>query len=128
MTNRGISPHAESVGKDVLDLGRIDELRNVLGGQEFLDLMIRTFLDDAPLQLDQIAAGLKNQDASSVVRIAHGLKTNCADFGATLLREKFKSLEFMGRGNELAGSEQLLAAIREDYEKVKRALTAILSS
>ena len=64
-------------------------------------------------------------DAVGVRRVAHGLKSNGADFGAVKFSALCKELEAVGKSGTLEGAENLYSSIASEFELVARALAAI---
>lgn len=106
----------------VLDSAALDELREAMGGQEYLVELIDAFLEDAPQLLSQLRRGFEDADASTLTRAAHTLKSNSAEFGATSLHHLCKDLEAMGKAGTLDGAAQLVTQTETEYERVKVAL------
>jgi HPt (histidine-containing phosphotransfer) domain-containing protein len=78
----------------LIDLKALNDLQNLIGGRR-ADLveLIRDFLDDAPGQIAEMAAAAEMQDADTVRRAAHTLKSNGRDLGATLFAQLCGRLE-----------------------------------
>jgi HPt (histidine-containing phosphotransfer) domain-containing protein len=110
-------------GPAQLDVGTIEGLRD-LGGDEFLEELIGTFLDEAPTLL----AGLRSPDEDEVRRAAHTLKSNAATFGAAGLTELCRELEESARSGELSGGEDVVAQIDAEFERVQEALVEVRRS
>jgi HPt (histidine-containing phosphotransfer) domain-containing protein len=74
-----------------------------VGGEfEYLVELIDSFLTEAPgllAELEQFALG---GDAAGVRRVAHSLKSNGTDLGATAFTEQCKELEEMGKLGDLS--------------------------
>lgn len=111
---------------EVLDLNILGDLLTTLGG-EFSNLVqiIDSFLEDAPGLLDELDRFIRSGDAAGVHRIAHGLKSNGADFGARKFSTFCKELEAMGKSGKLEGAESLYSLIASEYEQVAIALAGI---
>jgi CheY-like chemotaxis protein len=116
---------AESDGT-VLDAAALDALLSVVGG-EFLYLaeLIDSFLEDAPQLLAELNRFVEAGDAVGVHRVAHSLKSNGADFGASTFSALCKELELLGKSGALEGAANLLARITAEYARVEAALTAL---
>ncbi len=95
------------------------------GDPQFLSELIGTFLEDAPRLLGQLREAVQAGDAATVRLVAHGLKSNGAEFGATTFSDLCKELELLGKSGQLDGAETLLAQIESTYTKVAEALTAV---
>jgi hypothetical protein len=57
--------------------------------------------------------------------VAHSLKSNGADLGATDFFRLCKELEMMGRDGMIDGAGDLVAQIVTEYGRVKEALTIV---
>jgi len=78
-----------------------------------------------PQLLAELQQFLAEGDAAGVRRIAHGLKSNGADFGATAFSNLCKELELMGKSGALDGAPDLSAQAATEYENVEAALTSV---
>jgi signal transduction histidine kinase/CheY-like chemotaxis protein/PAS domain-containing protein len=117
---------AAETGAADLDPAALGNLLSIVGGEfDFLVELIDSFLEDAPkllAELDQfVAAG----DASGVRRVAHSLKSNGADFGATTFSGLCKELELQARAGALEGADAQAAQIAAEYDKVEAALAGV---
>jgi CheY-like chemotaxis protein len=111
---------------DVLDTAALENLLSVLGGEfEYLAELIDSFLEDAPQLLAELHQFVQAGDSAGVRRVAHSLKSNGADFGATTFSNLCKELEMMGKSGALDGAADLAAQIGAEYEKVEAALAAV---
>jgi HPt (histidine-containing phosphotransfer) domain-containing protein len=95
-----------------IDRATFDELKQ-LSGEEFINELIDTFLDDAPKMMGDMKTALNGNDADSFRRAAHSMKSNAATFGATHLAELSKELEALGRENKLSDVGDKLSALEE---------------
>jgi CheY-like chemotaxis protein/HPt (histidine-containing phosphotransfer) domain-containing protein len=96
------------------------------GDSQFLAELIETFLDDAPKLLRQLRDAVGAADAATVRLVAHGLKSNGAEFGALVFSELCRDLEARGRAGQLDGAAALLAQIEAAYDHVEAELRAAL--
>ena len=111
--------------EEVLDKRKLEELREIVGGQEYLVELIDAFLDEAPRLLADLQRGFDQKDAATLTRAAHSLKSNSADFGAVEFNGLCKDLESKGRAGSLEQAAALIARAEEEFEKVKTALERI---
>ncbi|MGI9332790.1 MAG: response regulator [Gammaproteobacteria bacterium] len=112
----------------VLDRKQLDELEATVGGQAFLGELIDAFLEDGPNLLADLRRGLDQADASLLMRAAHSLKSNSADFGAANLSDLSKQIEAMGKTGALDGTASLVAEIETEFERVHVALQSVKAS
>jgi two-component system sensor histidine kinase/response regulator len=100
-------------------------MARVGGDAELLHEIACLFLDDYPRALEEIRDAANRGDARNLERSAHGLKGSVATFGAAAAMEAAKTLETMGRAQQLAEVEQVirtlelaLAALRPELESL----------
>ncbi len=110
----------------VLDPAPLQDLLSVLGGEfTYMEEVIDSFLEDAPQLLAELRRFVDEGNAEGASRMAHSLKSNGADFGATTFAELCKELETRGRVGSLEGAADLAAAITAEYDRVAAALVAL---
>jgi HPt (histidine-containing phosphotransfer) domain-containing protein len=86
----------------ILDDSTLAELlASVDGDAEFVVELIETYLADAPEQLSAIEAAGAADDAASLVRPAHTLKSSSATVGALRLTALSRRLEMAGRSGSV---------------------------
>ena len=84
--------------------------------------MIDCYLNDAPKLLIAIASSIAENDAPTLQRASHTLKSSSSTLGATILAKICQELEIISRtGNTEAGKAQL-TALEAEYKRVKTAL------
>ena len=108
------APH-DIVGKDAL-------LARVGGDAELLGEMAAMFLDECPRHVSGIRQAVAGHDARSLESAAHALRGSVSNFTARRASQAALSLELMGRDGDLTGSEQALAALEEELERLKPVL------
>jgi HPt (histidine-containing phosphotransfer) domain-containing protein len=85
------------------------------------------FLQDARSRLEAVGEALQRGDAPAVRRVAHTLKGGCGSMGAKRMFGLCAQLEEAGASGELSQGSELLGRIREELERVARALEAEVS-
>jgi CheY-like chemotaxis protein len=110
----------------VLDPKALENLLSMLGGEYvYLEELIDSFLEDAPKLLAELNQYVEGGDAAGVHRMAHSLKSNGADFGATAFSDLCKELEMMAKSGAIDGAAALAAEIVAEYGRVEAALAAL---
>ena len=110
----------------VLDPKALENLLSMLGGEfAYLVELIDSFLEDAPQLLAELDRSVAGGDSVGVRRVAHSLKSNGADFGATAFSNLCKELEMVGKSGTLNGVAGLAAQVGAEYGKVEVALEAV---
>ena len=113
-------------GGDVLDQKALKNLLEVLGGEfGYLVELIDSFLEDAPKLLGELEGYIQDGNLEGTRRIAHSLKSNAADMGATALHQLCKELESKTRDGEMDSAAGLFAQISKEFPKVVAALIAV---
>ena len=110
----------------VIDQKTFDELKQ-MSGDDFINELIDTFLDDAPAMIAEIKSALEANNADAFRRAAHSMKSNAATFGAMQLAALAKELEMLGKENKLADSGDKLKALEEAYVSVREELEGLKS-
>ncbi len=111
----------------VLDPAALENLLSMLGGEfVYLEELIDSFLQDGPQLLAELGRYVEAGDSEGTRRIAHSLKSNGADFGATTFATLCKELEIQAKSGELAGAADLAARIVAEHGKLEAALRAVL--
>ena len=97
------------------------------GGENLLDTLIATFLENTPAVLAQARAALALQSAPELARAAHALKGSCSNFGAEPMRLACQRLEQAAHAGVPADAAALLAAIEREFASARLALERELS-
>jgi len=109
-----------------LDMNTFEELKQ-MSGDDFIDELVDTFLEDAPKLVAEMKSSLQADDADTFRRAAHSLKSNSATFGATRLAELSRELEVMGREHRLSEAAPRLPALEETLGSVCAELKGLRS-
>jgi len=110
----------------VIDKTTFDELKQ-MSGDDFINELIDTFLEDAPKMIAEIKSGFATNNAETFRRAAHSMKSNAATFGASQLAALAKELEMLGKENRLHETGNRLEALEEAYESVRNELRSLKS-
>jgi CheY-like chemotaxis protein len=113
-------------GGVTVDAGALENLRK-LGGDDFLNEVIDTFLADAPTLIATLGASLAAQDADELRRAAHTLKSNGATLGAAGFSELCRALEQRAKSGWLEDASELVGRIEQEYRALEEALAAVRS-
>lgn len=110
----------------VIDQAVFEELKQ-MSGEDFINELIDTFLEDAPKMIAELQSSLNVKDADAFRRAAHSMKSNANTFGATHLAALAKELEMLGKENKLDDSGDKLRALEEAYASVREELKGLKS-
>jgi HPt (histidine-containing phosphotransfer) domain-containing protein len=112
----------------VLDEGVLGEVLETTGNDiGFVRELVETYLADTPAQLEAMTAAVEADDAASLVRPAHTLKSSSASVGAMRLAAAARELEMAGRSEALGPSvPAALEGARAEWRAVSDAFAAWL--
>ena len=96
------------------------------GSDVLLHRILRAFLDTTSESVSQIEQAVTQGDAEGLRRIAHTLKSSCANVGADTLSELFRKMEKAGRTGEHTAANSLLDDIRVCYQQTVTEIQCIL--
>ena len=120
----GLDPPATEVADGVLDLRRLEELRDLEPGDPSLLLrFIDRFGTGARQRLDELRAAHRGGDAEGQGRVAHGLKGSASNLGASALAAVSKQVEDLGGAGQLADAS-LLDRVADEVDRAIKALEA----
>lgn len=106
---------------DVLDRSALERLRE-WGGEKLLGQMIRLFLENAPVRMNQIREGAANGDITGPEKGAHSLKSSAANVGAVHLRTVAADMERAAAGGDEATVQELLPSMEAAFAMAIEAL------
>lgn len=107
-----------------IDPATFEALKETTGADFALEL-VDTFLQEAPVMLDDLRRALAAKDPDKFRRAAHSLKSNSNTFGALTLGAMARELELMSVSKVSESGTQPLDALAQEYSRVAAALTAL---
>ncbi|MEH2119656.1 MAG: Hpt domain-containing protein [Nostoc sp.] len=84
--------------------------------------LIECYLTETRRLMQHISTAITNEDAQTIWKTAHQLKSSSASVGAIALVQLCKLLEAQGRSSKLENSLELFSQLYQEYEQVKTAL------
>jgi two-component system sensor histidine kinase/response regulator len=120
----------EVIQRDVINARALDNIRALSqqGGDALVQKVIAAYVGDAPQHLRTLRQAVGGQDAATIRRVAHSLKSASANVGADTLARLCKDLEQMGRSASVAGAATLLTDMEEEFQAVRQSLNAMLET
>lgn len=117
----------ESAG--VVDGKAMDRLRELQqeGEPDIVAEMIGIYLNDTPVLLKSAREALAANDAKTLRRAAHSLKSTSANVGATRLSALCWELEESARLGDLQNAPAAVTEINAEYHHVRQALNKLLA-
>ena len=104
-----------------IDAATFEALKQTTGAEFALEL-VDTFLQEAPVMLEDLRRALAAKDADKFRRTAHSLKSNSNTFGALTLGAMARELELSGVAKVIESDGQPLDALAQEYSRVAAAL------
>ena len=93
-----------------------------------LDQILTTFLEELPVQIENLRRGFRDQDARLVERQAHTLKGASGIIGAQALQAAAERVETAGRARDLVLAESLFAAMQGELERLQVVLVELMNT
>ena len=109
----------------VIEKTTFNELKQ-MSGDDFINELIDTFLEDAPKMIAELQTSLAAKEAEGFRREGHAMKSNANTFGASALAALAKELEMLGKeqklseaGGKLKALEEACASACEELKRLK---------
>ena len=100
-------------------------MANFGGDGGFVAEVIETFLVEAPMRMSELRTALGANDAVTVRRAAHTLKSNCESFGATGLAASWRELEERAATSNLDGCAERVAGLENEVVELRTELAIL---
>jgi DNA-binding NarL/FixJ family response regulator/HPt (histidine-containing phosphotransfer) domain-containing protein len=118
------APTAAS-GDALLDAGTWQNLRELAGADAtFLPALVAAFLSEGRRMAGGLQSAVDDADGAAVARLAHTLKSTCAQVGALALSQECARLEVQAETGNLPETRALVLRIARDFAGVADALRA----
>lgn len=121
----GALPSPPELDTETTNYNVLDEpalLARVGHNNALLCRLLDTFLRLCPEQLNEVKAGVDENDAEKLFRAAHKFKGSVANFSAKAAAEAARRLEEMGRDGSLDGARESYLLLVKETEKLLIAL------
>jgi histidine phosphotransfer protein HptB len=115
-----------SGSEDVIDQGVFLRFKEMMGEEYIIDL-VNTFLVEVPGLLAKLSPALAKNDIDTFRRAAHSIKSNANTFGAIILSEKARELEFLAREKHLENTAKLVETLHLAYDQAAKALKELIA-
>jgi CheY-like chemotaxis protein len=106
----------------VLDPAALARLQAIAPNAEALARLVGSFLENGAVLIAKMAEAAGARDAEKLRRHSHTLKSNAASFGATELAEHCAALEAQARAGDLAGVDEAVSRIAQEFDGARAAL------
>jgi CheY-like chemotaxis protein/HPt (histidine-containing phosphotransfer) domain-containing protein len=99
-------------------------LSRTLGDRSLARAILRTFLDDIPIQIDSLEKHLQQNDVSVACRLAHTIRGAAANVGGEALCELAGWMELAGKAGDLSLMKNNFPELRAVFDTLRRAMDA----
>ena len=89
------------------------------GGVNLSKEIVRLFLENGPMRVDQIRGAMDGEDLDVPERGAHSLKSSAANVGAQLLQEIPSELEAAASGGDLQRVRDLIPNLEQAFSQAR---------
>ncbi len=107
-----------------LPLKQLRQLREA-SGRDVLGKSIGYYLEQTPGDVEKLHQALEAEDSTTLLRIAHSLKSSSANLGAMAFSKLCAELESIAREKQLMEASDLLHAIEQMHPRILEALRKI---
>jgi len=94
----------------------------LLEDRTLVDMVLNTFLEEAPRQMTKLREGLQREDAPLCARIAHSIKGAAANAGAEAMRQIALGIEKAADRGELHAVRLALPDLQDGFEAFEAAI------
>ena len=101
-------------------------LDRVDGDVEFLEETIEMLEEDVPPLVEQLGQATASRNAEAIATSAHAIKGMLANFCAEPAETAARTVETMGRTNQLEEIEAAVEALTRETDRLREALQAFL--
>ncbi|MBD2448201.1 PAS domain S-box protein [Nostoc sp. FACHB-152] len=106
-----------------IDSKVVQSLRQMVAEDQLaLAELLHCYRREAAKLIQEIKESVATQDAQSLWKTAHKLKSSSASIGATNLAQLCQQLEVQGKSNTLFGCADICSQLQQEYEQVATAL------
>lgn len=108
----------------IIDENRIKEIQELSDDddQYLLDEMIKTFIADSSLKLNELKESVRTDDLKGLREIGHFLKGSCGNLGIVNMKNISSELEELGKTGSTSGAKKLLEKLEYEFQKVRAVL------
>jgi PAS domain S-box-containing protein len=102
---------------------RVAMLSRLMDDEELAGVIMESFLEDLPLQIEALREALESGDIAAAARQVHTIKGAAANVGGEQLRAEALAMEETIRQNEAAAIRERLPRIEAAFSRLKTAMT-----
>jgi two-component system, sensor histidine kinase RpfC len=115
-------------GDQAIDQAVLEELRHLGDGDEFVATLVRDFVDDAELLVEDVDSAVQLNDVTAFNDAIHTLRSAAANVGASAVFKLCLSWRNVGLGQLKAEGQSYISQLRVEFERVRRAFGPYLET
>ncbi len=104
------------MSQPAMDAAAFSEMKELMG-ESFAEV-IAMCLQNLPEQLSKIETAIQDQDADTLFKTSHTMKSSCSSIGAFGLAEKLEVIELISRKGTMQGTDEALVEIQSSLAEV----------
>ncbi len=116
-------PRASGDGLPVVERRKLDDLRTLGSGAEFVTSLIEDFIADGEDIIGQLAKAAAARDAREFRELVHGLRGSAGYIGASQFYQLLLSLRGVDTQDLARNAEDYVKRIRGEFDRLRAALT-----
>ena len=98
-------------------------LERLMGDAEMAKMVIETFLDDIPNQIESLKASIETEDIETIECITHTIKGAALNIGAEVLGELAAEIEAACKDGNISLVHECWPELQEQFDQLKKAIT-----
>jgi len=118
----GIPSAERDLAGEAIDSATFDDLVALGGKGDFLEKLIRIFLETGDQKVDNIETAVLSRNYGLVADLAHALKGSAGQIGAMRLTELCHQMSRIGAAGLGKDGQALVKSLREEFENARRSL------
>ena len=119
-----VEPPAGQVCSPTAIFDRAGLLSRLDGDADFLDELLKTFLDNAPQRVAALEQAIASGSVPEVRLITHTIRGAAANLGASRLQAAADELERAAEAGDLSGADRMAAAIRAELDSLMKVVNS----
>jgi len=112
------TPRPQAPGVAHPPWNKLEVLNRLDGDEELFRELIQVFLVESPKLVEELRHAVCERNSDAVMRAAHSIKGELSYLGADAATQAAQQLEAMGRDHDLSRTEEILALLRQELERL----------
>lgn len=97
-------------------------LERMSGDEELYGEVVAVFLEDMPLQFEQLRNALSAANQKDAARIVHSVKSAAASVGGESLSDCARKMEELARAGDLTSVKNMVQTLEQRFEALRQEL------